>query len=143
MPVFRYDKHMPKTGDLTLIVLKGHLLVEEQLVDLAKRTFPNPQFLPELTFYKLAHIVRATIPQRSDDSFWNVILMLNKLRNTLAHKLESDKHQATLRELFRIHDHAPISGTGFDKIDKSSMSEPDRLRMIVQECMVFLIQLAG
>jgi hypothetical protein len=33
--VFRYDQHMPETDDLALTVLKGHLLVEEVLFELA------------------------------------------------------------------------------------------------------------
>jgi len=32
--IFRYDDHMPDTEDLALVVLKGHLLVEEVLVEL-------------------------------------------------------------------------------------------------------------
>ena len=142
-PVFRYDKHMPETDDLTLIVLKGHLLVEEQLVDLANWALPNPQFLPKFTFYNLAKVVRAAVPQRSDDPSWELILKLNQLRNDLAHKLESGQRQATLTELFKIHDHVqPTPGMEIDKSDESSMSEPERLRIVVQDSMKFLMSLA-
>src|SRR5713226_4113578 len=103
-PVLRYDKHMPETDDLILIVLKGHLLVEEQLVDLANWALPHPEYLPEFMFHKLAHVVRTVVPQRSDDPSWELILKLNSLRNDLAHKLESSKRQATLTELFKIHE---------------------------------------
>jgi hypothetical protein len=142
-PVFRYDKHMPQTDDVILIVLKGHLLIEEQLVDLANWALPNPQFLPKFMFYNLAKVVRAAVPQRSDDPSWELILKLNQLRNDLAHKLESGQRQATLTELFKIHDQVqPTPGMEIDKSAESSMSEPQRLRIVVQDCMTFLLSLA-
>lgn len=140
--VFRYDNHMPDTDDLTLIVLKGHLLVEELLVDLANWALPHAQYLPKFTFYNLAPVVRAAVPQRSDDPCWELILKLNSLRNDLAHELESAKRQAKLNELFKIHGQfGPTPGTGIDNSEESSLSDPQRLRLVVQDSMKFLLTL--
>jgi hypothetical protein len=81
---------MPSTDDLTLIVLKGHLLVEEVLLDLANCAFPHPQYLRDanLSFHKLACVVRAFIPEQFDSPAWRLIFLLNALRNDLAHNLE-------------------------------------------------------
>jgi tellurite resistance-related uncharacterized protein len=46
-PVFLYDRHMPKSDDIELIVLKGHLVVERVLNDLADAVLPSPKFLPD------------------------------------------------------------------------------------------------
>jgi hypothetical protein len=140
-PVFRYDKHMPETDDLTLIVLKGHLLVEEQLVDLVNRVMPNPQFLPKFTFYNLARVARAAYPRHPEFPVWELILKLNQLRNDLAHKLESGQRQATLTELFDIHDHV-TPGIEFDRSGESSMSDAQRLRIVIADSMMFLMSLA-
>lgn len=133
---------MPETDDLTLIVLKGHLLVEELLVDLANWALPHAQYLPKFMFHNLAHVVRAVVPQRSDDPCWELILKLNSLRNDLAHKLDSAKRQATLNELFKIHGQVePTPGMGIDKSEESSLSDPQRLRLVVQDSMKFLLAL--
>lgn len=132
-PIFRYDKYMPEVHDLTLIVLKGHLLVEELLVDLANDALPHPQYLEDakLSFHNLACIVRAAIPQKSNDPRWRLIFSLNALRNDLAHKLESSKRQARLDELFRILDSvAP---------EWNPISDTESLRIAVQIAMEFLL----
>lgn len=142
-PVFRYDNHMPDTDDLTLIVLKGHLLVEELLIDLAGWAFPNAQYLPpKFSFNNLTDVVRATVPQRGDDPCWELILKLNELRNDLAHKLESAQRHATLSQLFKIHRLVqPTPGIEVDKSEEDSLDEGQRLRLVVQDSMKFLLTL--
>jgi hypothetical protein len=124
---------MPETDDLTLIVLKGHLLVEELLVDLADLALPHAQYLPpKFSFHNLAHVVRAAVQQRSDNPGWELILELNTLRNDLAHKLESTKRQGTLRKLFKIHGHVqPTPGIDINKSEENSLNEAERLRLVV------------
>ncbi len=86
--VFRYDEHMPETDDLTLVVLKGHLLIEELLVDLVHLALPHAEYLEpaRLSFHQLACVARASLPQASDPA-WELVLSLNSLRNDLAHNL--------------------------------------------------------
>jgi hypothetical protein len=132
---------MPKTDDVELIVLKGHLLVERVLNDLADAVLPNPKFLPDkLSFYQLAHIVRAAVPQRSDDPCWELIIKLNTLRNDLAHKLESPKRAGTLNELFKIHDRVqPAPEMIVDKSAEQMLGESDPLRLVIEDSMKFLL----
>ena len=142
-PVFLYDLHMPKTDDIELIVLKGHLLVEVVLNDLASAALPHPQYLPKFMFHKLACIVRAAVPQRSDDPCWELILKLNLLRNDLAHNLESAKRQGTLVELIRIHDQVqPVPEMEVNKSGEKSLSDSDRLRLVIEDSMKFLLSLS-
>jgi hypothetical protein len=41
----RFRKHLPRSSDLTLVVLKGHLLMEEQIDGLISDLLPNPDAL--------------------------------------------------------------------------------------------------
>ncbi len=41
----RFFKHLPETDDLTLLVLKGHLLIEEQLNDALAKCCESPESL--------------------------------------------------------------------------------------------------
>ncbi len=137
--VFRYDRHMPETDDLTLIVLKGHLLIEEQLVDLASRALPHAQYLPELKFYTRACVVRAAVPHKSNNVCWELILKLNKVRNDFAHDLEPPKFQDHLRELFKIDEQVqPWPGMPIDKTGERSLDDAQRLRIVVTDCLTFL-----
>lgn len=140
-PVFLYDRHMPKTDDIELIVLKGHLLVEEVLNGLAQIALPNPQYLPEqLMFQKLACVVRAVIPQRSNDLCWELILKLNALRNDLAHNLSSSKRQQKLTDLLALAQRVQPNPTMIvDKSGEDSLSEAERLRHVIGDCMTFLL----
>ena len=140
--VLLYDRHMPEIDDVTLLVLKGHLLVEEVLFALAGTVFPNPQYLPRFTFHNLACVVRAVIPLRADDPCWEMILKLNSLRNDLAHNLESAKRYARIAELFHIHDQVePTPSIQVDKHEESTLSDSERLRLIIQDSMKFLLSL--
>ena len=143
--VFLYDKHMPETDDVTLIVLKGHLLVENILFVLTESAFAHPQYLDSvrLSFHQLANIVRAAVPQRSDDPAWQLIFKLNSLRNDLAHKLESDTRQSRITELINLDLQVqPTPGMTYDKSGDSSLSEAERLRQTIVDCMEFLLSLS-
>jgi hypothetical protein len=54
--------HLNGITDPTLLVLKGHLLIESALSDLLKSRLPSPQFFDEarLRFPQLVFIARAT-----------------------------------------------------------------------------------
>jgi hypothetical protein len=135
---------MPDTDDVTLIVLKGHLLVEEMLVQLAEIVLPHPQYLSDakLMFHKLACVVRAAVPQRSDDVAWELIFSLNSIRNDLAHNLESSQRQTRLDRLFEIDVQVqPTPGMIWDKSEDNLLDDPERLRRVVVTCLEFLVSL--
>jgi hypothetical protein len=138
--VFRYDDHMPHTDDLALIVLKGHLLIEEVLVELARLALPQPQYLDEarLRFHQLACVVRAVVPRKSNDC-WQLVFSLNALRNDLVHNLEPPKLHARLLELFKVYEQAQhFEGMTVDKSADGSLEDAERLRHVVVDCMQFL-----
>lgn len=95
----RVIQHLPD-GDLSLIVLKGHLLIEELLYTIVKGAFKHPESVDQagLRFYQLAHVARAIAYEDSLRPVWDAILAINTLRNTFAHDLETKKLEANLRQ---------------------------------------------
>lgn len=86
-------KHLPAGNDLTLIVLKGHLLAEEALDDLIHFYCKQPEYLDdiEIRFLVKARIARALSGHIVWTGLWPLIDALNSVRNDLAHNLESTK----------------------------------------------------
>jgi hypothetical protein len=94
----------PAGDDLTLIVLKGHLLIEEQLnarlQDIARR----PEHLPDrLGFHSLSMLCKALFygENAAEEWFWSAISRLNAIRNHLAHSLEAPQLETKVDEMVR------------------------------------------
>ena len=91
---------MPDTNDITLITLKGHLIIEEVLYEILKShcTFPKYLEKTKLSFAQLANLTRSLINLPLQEIVFPAILKLNSLRNNLAHNLDSDKADKLIRE---------------------------------------------
>lgn len=84
---------LPDTPDHILLILKGHLLVEQKINCLLEANLPNPDALrlrvdhgPKF-IHKLS-LLRALIPKPElAPELWGSIKKLNDLRNEFAHKL--------------------------------------------------------
>lgn len=98
----RFSKHFPRTGDLTLIVLKGHLLLEEEINDLLSQFMKNKNYIEKakLSFYQKICLVESLLLEGSTKgTCFEIIEMINLLRNNIAHKLEPKKLEAKVRDL--------------------------------------------
>lgn len=89
----RYKKHEPKGRNITLVVLKGHLLVEEELNELLELLLPNPEFLyqPRFGFIQRLRVLQAISTEKRLHALADAIELLNEMRNSLAHQLEPTK----------------------------------------------------
>jgi len=77
--------------DPVLIILKGHLIIEETLVDICSRLLTNPAALEKdkVNFSTRLNLVQALIGDGElPENIWHALRDLNKIRNDLAHKLE-------------------------------------------------------
>ncbi|WP_156899916.1 hypothetical protein [Luteimonas mephitis] len=93
----RIAQHLPPGDDLTLITLKGHLLVEEQLEDLILSHCKNPSALDgDIGFSVKLKFARALTGVEEIALAWVACQKLNSLRNALAHKLEHPEAQKRL-----------------------------------------------
>ena len=142
--VFRYDKHMPDTGDLSLIVLKGHLLIEEMLIDIRNKLLPHAEYLDSanVRFYQLLSVVRSAIESKHDHKSWDLIIEFNKLRNKLIHNLEPPKLESLLNQLFNVYSQTqPFDEIQIDKNGETELDTVQRLKNVVIDCMQFLMSI--
>jgi hypothetical protein len=96
--------------DLTLVLLKGHLVIEEQLVSLlkAKKTKAKGTFSKKLK--------RVGKVYSEEHAVWASIEKLNKVRNHLAHNLEAPKLEAMTKDFIDSID--KVSGYRFPRIQE-------------------------
>lgn len=108
-----FKKYFPRNDDVTLIVLKGHLLIEEYMYQLLSAHFARPSCLKEarLSFSKLKWITQGLCYKPFDKWLWDSIGVVNQIRNAFAHKLEPDGYEGQLDKLFQImKTKCPING---------------------------------
>jgi hypothetical protein len=87
-PEQRIRRHLSPLRDLTLIVLKGHLLIEEHLDHFLSVAVQAPEHLRDarLTYSQKVHLVHAISSVGAD--LFTFATALNKIRNGLAHSLD-------------------------------------------------------
>jgi hypothetical protein len=88
-PVEQINQHLQKTDDLVLLVLYGHLLVEERLRDIVAQVSNEPEELrtARLTFGQFTALCRAIIG-RQNEPVWDFVTRLNEARNRIVHRLD-------------------------------------------------------
>jgi hypothetical protein len=86
------DQHIDKETDITIIILKGHLLVEETLSEILKYTLKesNPMTIKihNMMFAQKANLVWALKHDKIKLNIWPSLKRLNTIRNKMAHSLE-------------------------------------------------------
>lgn len=90
----RIEKHYPDDADMTLQILKGHLLVEDLLRQIFELLLAYPDALKgergtSFECHQIICLVEAITPHSKDEAWvWSAAKRLNNLRNDLAHNLE-------------------------------------------------------
>lgn len=141
--ILRWDDFMPDTEDLSLVILKGHLLVEEMLSELLVHILPFPQHIEGLNlgFRQKASIVRAACQYDENNKAWDLINALNKTRNELVHNLEPPKLEKVLAALFSVHKQVDVVDVPIDRSQDHLAKTSIRLELAIQDCMRFLAKL--
>jgi hypothetical protein len=82
-------RHLDKTDDPTLLILRTHLMIEERLRDMVGRACNSPDELQaaRLTFHQVLCICRALVG-RHDEAPWQFVERLNVVRNRMVHHLD-------------------------------------------------------
>ena len=92
----KFWEHMPlQTKDETLIVLKGHLLLEDLMREYCASKVKNESALEEarLTFRQVLGLTQAFMPYQSDSWVWKALTKINQIRNRLAHNLSPKDYE--------------------------------------------------
>src|ERR1700690_952741 len=100
-PEKKFSRHISKLQDLSLIILRGHLLIEEQLelfLTLAARA-PDELKEARLTYAQKLQLVRAFSGIK--DEIFEFAAAINKVRNYLAHRLEVDDLPTRIDSILR------------------------------------------
>jgi hypothetical protein len=109
----KMQEHFGQVDETVLVVLKGHLLIEESLDAIISAFVFHPEFVQaaRLRFGQKLSLARAMSLDEHKNGMWDIAFNLNSLRNELAHSLHSPKRAAKIKAVldvyFREADNAP------------------------------------
>jgi hypothetical protein len=91
--------------DSAMVVLKGHLVIEEKLDSIIDKFVWHPEQLEaaRLSFAQRVAIARAVSVDQDKNDMWDLILKVNTLRNKLSHSLDRaprERAMAAIREVY-------------------------------------------
>ena len=97
----RIGAHLYFADDIMLVVLKGHLLIEDSLMTIIRKFVPHGEFINEarLNFYQKVQIARSLSWDEHQNDMWELALGMNRVRNDMAHALEPPKVEDRIRGL--------------------------------------------
>jgi hypothetical protein len=101
----RYVEQLQNVDELTLVILKGHLLVEEMLTRILETFVFHPEHLEKcnLRFAQKVELARSVSLDEHQNPMWKLVIALNTLRNELAHSLDSPKRQSKIDALMSTY----------------------------------------
>jgi hypothetical protein len=105
-----FERHFPeRSNDLTLVVLKGHLLLEQSINRLLAVLLRFPEAIEgaNLRFHQKVCLIRALSPTQlpvmpGAADVLDVVEKLNTLRNRLAHHLDHPEIEARAKEILSL-----------------------------------------
>jgi hypothetical protein len=125
-----FNDHMPPLGsDEALMVLKGHLLVEQLLRTYCKKyVFVDVDEPPRVQFFTLYWAVRAACYDESIAWAWRAANQLNSLRNDLAHQLIPRGHDCKMEAFVElVYSHRPM----FKRLMPADRLRGDRVALAI------------
>lgn len=87
----RFYGLLPQSDDASLVILKLHLLVEEQVRAFVDERLRNPDMLKvaRLDCHQVICLAESLSEEGIVHDYWEIARKLNELRNKIAHNLES------------------------------------------------------
>lgn len=95
------QQHFAAIDELTQVVIKGHLLLEEAFNSILAKSLYNPELLEgcNLRFSQKLQLVRAFCISPHGDGTWEMVAAINALRNGIAHSLDQQKRNEKFQRL--------------------------------------------
>jgi hypothetical protein len=100
--VERFTAHVREFDEAAMVLLKGHLVIEELLNEIIGRGVYHPDLMPRLDFSKKIQLARSMSLREQDDEMWKALVAVNELRNVLAHSLDPQRRKSKLDSLLAI-----------------------------------------
>ncbi|MDT8376023.1 MAG: hypothetical protein RQ867_04700 [Mariprofundaceae bacterium] len=101
----KMQEHMASVDQGALIILKGHLLIEEVLSEIISKFVFHPEQLDGacLGYPQKVALARSMSLDEHNNEMWQLINSINGLRNELAHSLRSPKRDKKENALIDIY----------------------------------------
>lgn len=122
----RFVTSLPHGKDLVLVVLKGHLLVEEQLRHVVDEHVGHPNALANAQFScsQIICLAEAFCADRTAPWLWMALRNLNSLRNDIAHRIEPKRFQERILDFVStVGENSVFAGAGFGDSDEQTRFE--------------------
>jgi hypothetical protein len=129
----RLFEHLPKSDDLTLIILKGHLLVEELMNEILQVTLTEPAELwkAKLSFDQRLCLLNALgLLKMKNLDYRNAIKRLNTLRNEVAHNLGENRLRDLITNFLLVFQNEDSDVS----IDNNSLQEKLKMCITALHC---------
>lgn len=121
--VHELSEQIPRVNDVTLVVIKGHLVVERCLYTIlsAKMIYPKCLGDAKLSFLQLLNLVKATSKLPLHQKTFDGIRKLNSLRNHLAHNLPNQETDEKIEDFIssvgvRLEGHTSPAQQAWDQV---------------------------
>lgn len=145
----QYDKHLTPELDMTSLVLKAHLFLEDILYEIVLLHCKAPKALEGIQFsfhhkLKLAealygvHMYKIEFPR----GVWPVLDALNKLRNELAHRIDSPKLEDKIINFLRLSEGNVVKEIPFQPINEV-LGDPKLLTKRMRAVLLYLLGWLG
>ena len=101
----RIEEQFRHVDETALVVLKGHLLIEEALDAIISRFVHHAAFVEEarLRFPQKVSIARSMSLDEHENGMWEIAIKLNSLRNDLAPALDSPKRAGKTQSVINAY----------------------------------------
>ena len=112
--------------DITAIIIKSHLLLEAMLHKYIQSKVVSSKFLDKarLSFYQILNIAKSFRNKNQIEQehwMWELIEYINSLRNKLAHNIELEDIDSSIRRMYEIADcHIDINAFGADPSEREA-----------------------
>jgi hypothetical protein len=99
-----FKNHLTDIDEVANVILKGHLLVENDLDDVIRAFFFHPEYIlnDRFRFERKVLIARTMSLNAHKHHHWDLLLALNSLRNEIAHKHAGEERQRRIDGIRRM-----------------------------------------
>lgn len=132
--------HLPETKDITILTLKGHLIVEQLLIQMVESAAINATPLKALNRLQFSTRVifaesLVNLSSRRPGGIWPLVRMVGKIRNDVAHQLqpktlneEIEKFIGLYVRFFGARVKSPIHPANRNKVTSDNYLIPQNVR---------------
>jgi hypothetical protein len=138
----RFSEQMEHIDPQAVLTLKGHLLIEEKLNAILELYLFNANRLEAagLRFTQKVDLCRGFALEKDELSIWNLILSINKLRNTLAHSLDPERHSSAMQSFNQAYERELASDVEPEaRAFLGGLDDAERIKAACSMCLGFLI----